>query len=159
MLTSELTANTYNTKCKGDTFIVLSSTAFHSFIHLRVINTSGIERCGGGEAVTSYLVWYAWDVSYVRALIDYLSIIFYVFIYIHIYSFICIFIYLFIVVIFSRPERKKETGSKVSAIKRYLILMHCFHADKLSFTCPSGSWDPKNASRQNISSGKSSTRS
>ena len=34
-----------------------------------------------------------------------------------------LFIYLFTVVIFSRPERKKETGSKVSAIKRYLILI------------------------------------
>ena len=89
------------------------STAFHLFIHLRVINTSGIERCGGGEAVTSYLVWYAWGVSYVRALIDYLSIIFYVFIY----------IYIFLENIFSRPEEKKETGSKVSAIKRYLILI------------------------------------
>ena len=74
--------------CKEDTFIVLSSTAFHSFIHsfihLRVINTSGIERCSGGEAVTSNNVWYAWGVSYVWALIDYLSIIFYVFIYLYI---------------------------------------------------------------------------
>ena len=132
-------------------FIVLSSTAFHSFIHsfihLRVINTSGIECCSRGEAATSYNVWYAWGVSYVLALIDYLSIIFYV------------FIYLSLKMIFSRPERKKETGSKVSAIKRYLILMHCFHADKLSFTCSSGPWDSKNASWQNISSGKSSTRS
>ena len=39
------------------------------------------------------------------------------------FSFIYLFIYLFTVVIFSRPERKKETGSKVSAIKRYLILI------------------------------------
>ena len=84
---------------------------------MRVINTSGIERCGGGEldAVPTYKVWYSWGVSYVRALIDYLSIIFYVFIY--------IYIYIFLENIFSRPEEKKETGSKVSAIKRYLILI------------------------------------
>ena len=33
------------------------------------------------------------------------------------------FIYIFLENIFSRPEEKKETGSKVSAIKRYLILI------------------------------------
>ena len=33
-----------------------------------------------------------------------------------------LFIY-FLKIIFSRPERKKETGSKLSAIKRYLILI------------------------------------
>ena len=121
----------------------------HSFIHLRVINTSGIECCSGGEAVTSYNVWHAWGVSYVLAFIDYLSIIFYVFIYLFIEN-----------DIFETwgKERNRIQGFCHQKTSK-LIFIYCFHADKLSFTCSSGSWDSKNASRQNISSGKSSTRS
>ena len=68
------------------------------------MNTSGIERCGGGEAVTSYRVWYAWGVSYVQALIDYLSIIFYVFIY---------FFLSWKLYFQDQKERKKETGPRI----------------------------------------------
>ena len=140
--------------CKEDTFIVLSSTAFHSFIHSFIHSFEGNKHIWdwalqwrGGCDVKQCMICLRCFIrlSFDRLFIDYI-LCFHLFIY-------------FLKIIFSKPERKKETGSKVSAIKRYLILMHCFHADKLSFTCSSGSWDPKNASWQNISSGKSSTRS
>ena len=76
------------------------------------MNTSGIERCGGGEAVTSYRVWYAWGVSYVRALIDYLSIIFYVFIY---------FFLSWKLYFQDQKERKKETGPRILISKDILF--------------------------------------
>ena len=128
MLTSDLTVNMSTYTVKRTRLLFCHPRHFiHSFAGNEHIWDRTLRWRGGCDVIQSVICLRCFiRPSVDRLFIDYI---------------LCFHFFLsFLKIIFSRQERKKERNrSKNSAIKRYLILMHCFHADKLSFTCSSGS--------------------